>query len=311
MSSLSSIHPRYAFYTNNQIKKMQTYIEEVRAQENSHFKLTGSYKVPRKPSEIRRIQRAQEAVNLAVHPDTGELIPWAMRLPSYIILNIPISFGMIVAAPTPFNTVLWQWINQSLNAACNYGNRNASSSYSVDDLIQSYSIAVTSSIGIALFLRKAASRWTRNMRGANLFAANSVSSVAAGAAAGYLNAYVMRQSEMKNGIDVFNAADPTAPVGIKSKIAAEIAVSQTANTRVHQNWTTMLPSLVFLMLERGRLMPKAFWPLMMVQTGVFIGELYLAIPLGVAFYTQTVTISADQLEEEFRTIVDSCGLPVK
>lgn len=114
---------------------MHKYIEEVRAQENSHHKLTGSYLVPRKPSEIRRINRAKEAVNLAIHPDTGELIPWAMRLPSYIILNIPISFGMIIAAPTPFNTIFWQWINQSLNAACNYGNRNASSTYSVDDLM--------------------------------------------------------------------------------------------------------------------------------------------------------------------------------
>jgi len=42
---------------------------------------------------------------------------------------MPIAFGMIITAPTPFNTVLWQWINQTYNAALNYGNRNASSNY--------------------------------------------------------------------------------------------------------------------------------------------------------------------------------------
>lgn len=149
------------------------------------------------------------------------------------------------------------------------------------------------------------------MRGANLFAANSVSAFAASATAGYLNAYVMRQTEMNKGIDVFDAANPNEAVGMKSKIAAQIAVSQTANTRVIQNLTTLLPSLVFLMLERGRLMPNKFWPLMMVQTSVFVGELYLAIPLGVAYYTQTVTISANMLEPEFRTYTNGSGEPVK
>lgn len=50
-------------------------------------------------------------VGTAVHPDTGDLIPWGMRLSSFIPMNLPISFGMVVVAPTPFNTIFWQWAN--------------------------------------------------------------------------------------------------------------------------------------------------------------------------------------------------------
>ena len=104
--------------------------------------------------EISELRTAQTVVANAVHPDTGEFIPWPMRLSSYIPLNIPINYGMIVAAPTPFNTILWQWINQTVNAALNYGNRNASSTYTTKDIAQSYMVACASSIVVALAIRR-------------------------------------------------------------------------------------------------------------------------------------------------------------
>ena len=61
--------------------------------------------------EVDELRRAQTVVSTAIHPDSGEFIPWPMRLSSFIPMNIPISFGMVVTAPTPFNTILWQWIN--------------------------------------------------------------------------------------------------------------------------------------------------------------------------------------------------------
>ena len=79
--------------------------------------------------EIKTIRTAETVVSTAIHPDTGEFIPWAMRLSSFIPMNLPIAFGMITTAPTPFNTIFWQWMNQSYNAMLNYGNRNASSNY--------------------------------------------------------------------------------------------------------------------------------------------------------------------------------------
>ena len=82
------------------------------------------------------------------------MIPWALRFSSFLPMNIPISFGFIFAAPTPFNTIFWQWLNQTYNAALNYENRNASSVYTTQDIAMSYTIATTTAIGVALGIRK-------------------------------------------------------------------------------------------------------------------------------------------------------------
>lgn len=80
-------------------------------------------------SEIKEIRKAETVVSTAIHPDTGKFIPWACRVSSFLPMNLPIAFGFIVAAPTPFNTIFWQAINQTYNASFNYGNRNATSVY--------------------------------------------------------------------------------------------------------------------------------------------------------------------------------------
>ena len=117
---------------------------------------------------------------------------WVFRFSSFLPVNIPISFGFIFAAPTPFNTIFWQWINQTYNAALNYQNRNASSLYSTEDIAKSYAIATTSAIGISLGVRKAVDPIAKKSSGGRLVMLNAVSSFLACAAAGYLNAYFMR-----------------------------------------------------------------------------------------------------------------------
>jgi hypothetical protein len=78
----------------------------------------------------------------------------------------------------------------------NYGNRNATSLYTTQDILQSYIVAVGSSIAVALSIRKALSGWTQNLHGARLIVANSISSFIACSVAGYLNAHFMRQTEL-------------------------------------------------------------------------------------------------------------------
>mmetsp|Transcript_34483 Transcript_34483/g.46464 ORF Transcript_34483/g.46464 Transcript_34483/m.46464 type:complete len:110 (+) Transcript_34483:68-397(+) len=106
--------------------------------------------------------------------------------------NIPIAFGMIITAPTPFNTILWQWVNQTYNALLNYSNRNASSTYTSEDIIKSYSAACTSSILVALGIRKALSGYSNKATGARLIMLNTVSAFFACATAGFLNTWFMR-----------------------------------------------------------------------------------------------------------------------
>ena len=93
-------------------------------------------------------------IRTAIHPDTKEFIPWPMRMSSFISINLPISYLMIVVAPTPVNTILGQCVNQTYNAMVNYGNRNASSVYTAADIGKSYTCAVSSSIIVALAIRK-------------------------------------------------------------------------------------------------------------------------------------------------------------
>jgi len=138
----------------------------------------------------------QTVVSTAIHPDTKDFIPWPLRYSSFLPMNIPIAFGFIIAAPTPFNTIFWNWANQTYNASFNYGNRNATSLYTTEDIMKGYSAAVTSSVIVALSIRKALSGKTNNLKGAKLIVYNSISSFFACATAGYLNAWFMRSTEL-------------------------------------------------------------------------------------------------------------------
>lgn len=156
------------------------------------MKLNGTKRVLVDPAHVAKIREAEIVTRTAIHPDTGEFIPWGMRMSSFIPINMPISYAMIVIAPTPFNTIMGQWINQTYNAGINYGNRNATSVYTTNDIMKSYTGACTASIAVALLIRKALSSQTVHMGGAKLLVYNSVSAAAAVAIAGFTNAYLMR-----------------------------------------------------------------------------------------------------------------------
>ena len=83
-------------------------------------------------------------------------------------------------------------------------------------------MAVTSSIAVALAVRKALSGWTKNLHGSKLIIANSISSFFACSTAGYLNAHFMRRTELEKGIDIH---DDEGRFHGKSKVAAHKAVN--------------------------------------------------------------------------------------
>ena len=68
----------------------------------------------------------------------------------FVPINIPIIFLMIMTRPTTINIMLGQWINQTYNAQMNYFNRNATSTYTVNDILKGYASAVTISITLGL-----------------------------------------------------------------------------------------------------------------------------------------------------------------
>lgn len=154
--------------------------------------------------EYQDLTRASYIVNSSTVKDTGDEIPRFMRMCAFLPVNIPILFGMLLSKPSVINTVFWQWFNQSFNAGINYGNRNASSPYTTNDLAFGYSAAVGSSVSVALVLRKLFSGMTSRFTGPKLTLINSLVAAMASGSANFLNTFCMRQAEAKNGIEVFS-----------------------------------------------------------------------------------------------------------
>ena len=115
-----------------------------------------------------------------------------MRCSSVVALQMPIAFGMIMMPPTPVNTIWWQWVNQTYCAVFNYGNRNASSTYTSQDIIKSYASAVTVAIGLSLGIRRMFAARVAVASGAKLVLMNSFSTYIACGCAGFTNAFLMR-----------------------------------------------------------------------------------------------------------------------
>jgi len=220
MSFRKICNPFIAFYSNRKIKDMQKLLEDQKEAEEEQFNFKGDYKLPMSEDEILKLKIARTVVRTAIHPDTGEFIPWPMRMSSFIVCNLPISYGMIITAPTPMNTIIWQGINQTYNASVNYGNRNASGKTSIQDIGKSYAVAMTASISVSLIIRKVIAMKVGNVKGAKGIIYNSISAFFAVSTAGFINAYLMRLKELDTGIDIYEPDHPEVVVG-KSKAAAE------------------------------------------------------------------------------------------
>ena len=82
-------------------------VERQRAKEEECFRKTGQRKILTSVEDIKKLRKAQTVLRTAIHPDTGEFIPWPMRMSSFTLVNLPISWGMIIVAPTPINTIFW------------------------------------------------------------------------------------------------------------------------------------------------------------------------------------------------------------
>jgi len=212
---------------------------------------------------------------------------------------------MLMSAPTPFNTVFYQWLNQTYNAGMNYGNRNASSQQTTGDILFGYSAAVTSSISISLMLRKFSAGITKNMKGGTLVLANSIINYIAVASAGFLNSYCMRMGEMSRGIKIQDEFGEE--MGI-SKKCAEKAVLQTSLSRMILSAPTfIIPGVSMFVLDSLGLIPKSKGPRTVLELVVISGALYLALPVSVSLFPPRGEINANEIEPEFAQRTNSKG----
>lgn len=244
-------------------------------------------------------------IGSALSRDTGEEIPRVMRMCAFVPMNVPILFGMLLSPPTTFNTVFWQWFNQSFNAGLNYGNRNASSPYTTSDLAQGYSAAVGSSVSMALLLRKLFSGVSSRLTGAKLILINSVISSLAGGTASFLNTFFMRRVEMANGIEIFSDEALTQKIdSLKSKECARKAIFETAWSRVFLSISCLMsPALIFYAFERAGKTPRSPAVKIPYEVVVFIFALMVGLPASIAMFPQTGRLKREELEGEVRELL--------
>ena len=213
-------------------------------------------------------------------------------------MNIPLNIGFILMPPTLFNTVAVHIANQSYNATMNYGNANASSPYTSQDIGRSYGAAVGTSVGVALLIRQINLKRSAAATGARLIMLNAITSTVACMVGGFANNWCMRMVEMERGIEL---CDPDTGEAIgKSPKCAKAAVMQTASSRILMAMPVALPAFALLAIEKVGLMPKSPFLSVPLQVALICGQLTFAVPLSMGAFPQIATIKASDLEPEFQ-----------
>ena len=213
-------HPRHVLTCQSDVDKARTVLRQVRE------------------SSPEAILQARWTLAASTHPSTGDLIPIPLRMTAWPIMgSLPVSAIMYTARFNGGNltrTALFQWWNQSENAAVNVCNGaiDPFASCEIGSLATGYGVAV----GVACTLAVGAAAALRHLKPTPAMA--SIAKFApfpAVAGANIANVVVMRREELTDGIPVFaaNSSDVGDPVLVgHSQVAARQALMDTCITRV-------------------------------------------------------------------------------
>ncbi|XP_020289845.1 sideroflexin-2 isoform X2 [Pseudomyrmex gracilis] len=251
--------------------------------------LCEQYRLGKEPAGTTRDQivYAKKLYESSFHPDTGELQNVFGRMSFQVPGGMAITGAMLQFYRTTQAVVFWQWVNQSFNALVNYTNRNANSPVTTTQLGVAYvsatSAAMITAIGCKSFWQKRASPlMARYVPFAAVAAANCV------------NIPLMRQNEIRNGVDV---VDEDGKKVTKSKLAAVKGISQVVISRI----VMCAPGMLILppIMER---LEKYAWmqkikplhaPIQILMCGI---SLSFMVPTACALFPQNCSIRATTLE---------------
>ena len=247
-------HPKHAFVSNAEALRQYAIVKAQQQKEDEQMSSTGKPHLLLTEEEIRVVRRAQTISKSAIHPDTGSPIPIPQRFSFFLPGNLPIAMGMLFTAPTMFNTIFWQVINQSYNALLNFGNANKSSPVTQTDIFKSYVMAIISSCGAGAAVRSSTASLAKGLTGSRLFVLNGAVTFIACSIGGFANNWCIRMPERQTGIAVTDP-DSGKSYGL-SKNCASIASFQTASSRILMAATVLISPTLLFMLERRNLVPK-------------------------------------------------------
>ena len=93
--------PEKSFNSEATIKQ---YLADVRAVEQ---RADAQGKAQLSQAEFDAFRSKKLVLASSTSPDTGDVIPWAMRTSAFVPTNIPIIAGMILSPPTQVYTIFW------------------------------------------------------------------------------------------------------------------------------------------------------------------------------------------------------------
>lgn len=237
-----------------------------------------------------QLWRAKHVYDSAFHPDTGEKMFILGRMSAQVPMNMMITAAMLTFYKTTKQVIFWQWFNQSFNAVVNYTNRSGSSPIPVSQLGVSYVSATSAALVTALTLNKLVKR-------APPLLGRFVPFVAV-AAANCINIPLMRQKEIKDGIEV---VDKDGKKVGESKIAAKKAIREVVMSRIMMASPGMLiPPIILNGLEKRGILRRFPFISLPLQTTLCGGLLVFATPMCCAIFPQKSSIEMADLEEEIQ-----------
>jgi len=241
----------------------------------------------------------------------------------FVLSNLVVTAGMLTPNLSTRGTLFWQIANQSLNVAINTSNANKSHPLSLRALATSYVLAVSASCSVALGLNALVPR-LKSLPPTTRMALGRLVPFAAVASAGVLNVFLMRSEEIRHGIDVYRAPNPTTstdsthritdddekkplPVGT-SRRAAILAVGETALSRVINATPIMvLPPLILLRLQRYQWLAQFPRRVLPVNLALILGTSLVALPLALGVFPARQRVPARWLEEDIAERVGRDG----
>eukprot|EP01138_Halocafeteria_seosinensis_P015326 gb/GECG01015642.1/.p1 GENE.gb/GECG01015642.1/~~gb/GECG01015642.1/.p1 ORF type:complete len:347 (+),score=30.88 gb/GECG01015642.1/:1-1041(+) len=269
------------------------------------------------PSEVtnKDLWEAKRIRDAAIHPDTGEIIPFYFRMSFFVPINIPIAAGMTLWGNTTPSQLFWQWTNQSYNAGMNYGNRNATLPVSPKDLAVSYVGACSIACGVAFGFGK----WSNKIAESKRFGPTVTKLIqrfvpfTAVALAGAGNVAFMRYNNVRDGIRVYDEFRDEQGTSIT---AGRIATGQAALTRMVLPIPIILfPPYVLDLVKRSKMItnavaknPRLNLPLELAVVAVC---LTFALPAAIAVFPQESEVEATKLEPQYHNLKDREGKPIQ
>ncbi|CAH1782793.1 unnamed protein product [Owenia fusiformis] len=252
-----------------------------------------SYKKRAEPPGLTadEVWRAKSLYDSAFHPDTGEKMMLIGRMSAQVPMNMSITGCMMTWYRTTPAVLFWQWINQTFNAVVNYTNRSGDSPIPLKTLGISYTLATSGAVITALGVNKLVTK-------APPIVGRFVPFTAV-AAANCINIPCMRNSEMVNGIPVYNAEGER--VG-ESTAAAKKAIGLVVFSRICMATPGMLiPPFIMQYLENKTTILKRFpWANAPIQVGLVGFMLVFATPLCCALFPQKSSMALNSLEADLQ-----------